>query len=214
MRSDLQGLKITNRELRRLSGDGLDNVFRPLTKRNIIRALASTFFWTLLAWLLIVICFTINLPIQLGILLLILAIGFTLRLIFVILTINFSKKNKNFINLLNDVDRYNEILKGIHINDQIEEAGNPEVSLKNRQKIIKALQLTREDIIRALKTERILRENQKFLNRNPELFTNNLTALAALQVSDQASEHGRLLNEALQIAVSAQEEIRKLQNRH
>jgi hypothetical protein len=37
-------------------------------------------------------------------------------------------------------------------------------------------------------------------------------ALTALQVSDQASEQGRLLNEALQIVVDVREEMRKLQN--
>jgi hypothetical protein len=31
-------------------------------------------------------------------------------------------------------------------------------------------------------------------------------------VNDQASEHGRMLNEALQIAVDVQEQMRKLQN--
>jgi hypothetical protein len=33
----------------------------------------------------------------------------------------------------------------------------------------------------------------------------------ALQVSQEASEYGQLLNEALQIGVSVQEEMRKLQ---
>jgi hypothetical protein len=37
-------------------------------------------------------------------------------------------------------------------------------------------------------------------------------ALNALQINDKASEHGRLLNEALQIVVDVQEEMRKLQD--
>lgn len=114
--------------------------------------------------------------------------------------------------LLNDVDRYNAVIKAIDINDQIEAAGNPGVSLKERKKVLEALELTRNDLIRALKTETILRENKKFIVSRGELFVNNLATLAAMQVSEQASEHGRLLNEALQIALDVQQEMRSLQS--
>ncbi|MFQ4144125.1 hypothetical protein [Chlorogloeopsis sp. ULAP02] len=116
--------------------------------------------------------------------------------------------------LLNDVNRYNSVVKAIDINDQIEDAGNYGVEIKERSKVIEALQLTRLDLIRALKTERILRENKKFIIKNTELFTNNLAALTAMQVTEQASEHGRLLNEALQIALDVQHEMRRLESQH
>lgn len=114
--------------------------------------------------------------------------------------------------LLNDVDRYNSVVKVIDINDQIEAVGNPEVSLKERKRVIEALQLTRNDLVRALKTERILRENKKFIISNTELFANNLATLTAMQVNEQASEHGRLLNEALEIALDVQHEMRRLES--
>ncbi|MDV2992929.1 MAG: hypothetical protein N4J56_002583 [Chroococcidiopsis sp. SAG 2025] len=145
---------------------------------------------------------------------LICAVGLNLKLLFVSHKLKFSKDNVSLVKLLDDIDRYNDVIKSIYINDQIEEAGNPEVGIKDREKVVEALQLTRIDLVRALKTEKILRENKRFIARNPELFANNLTALTALQVSDRASEHGRLLNEALQIAVSAQAEMRKLKQQH
>lgn len=114
--------------------------------------------------------------------------------------------------LLSDVDRYNAVIKAIDINDQIEEAGNPEVSIQKREKVIEALKLTRSDLVRALKTERILRENKSFILKNTELFVNNLATLTAMQVTEQATEHGRLLNEALQIALDVQYEMKKLQS--
>ncbi len=114
--------------------------------------------------------------------------------------------------LLNDVERYNSVIKAIDINDQIEAAGNPGVSLKERQKVLEALELTRSDLVRALKTEKILRENKKFIISRSELFANNLATLTAMQVSEQASEHGRLLNEALQIALDVQHEMKSLQS--
>jgi hypothetical protein len=88
--------------------------------------------------------------------------------------------------------------------------GNSEVKIIERQQVITALRHTRENLIRALKTERIFRENNQVISRNPEIFANNLTALEAMQMSDQATERGRLLNEALQIALNAQAEMRKL----
>ncbi len=115
--------------------------------------------------------------------------------------------------LLHEVERFNDIIRVIDINDRLEEVGNPDVHLRDREQVIQALQLTKEDLIRALRTERILRKHKSFIARNPEIFANNLTALAALQVTDKASEHGRLLNEALQIALSAHEEIGKLSPR-
>jgi len=114
--------------------------------------------------------------------------------------------------LLTDVDRYNSVIKAIDINDQIEDAGNPEVNIKERSKVIAALRLTRDDLVRALKTERILRENKNFILSNTELFANNLATLTAMQVTEQATEHGRLLNEALQIALDVQHEMKSLQS--
>ncbi|MFW9259713.1 hypothetical protein [Nostoc sp. CALU 546] len=113
--------------------------------------------------------------------------------------------------LLNEVNRYNTVIKVIDINDQIEEAGNPEVLIKEREGVIEALKLTKADLVRALKTERILRENKSFILSNTELFVNNLATLTAMQVTEQATEHGRLLNEALQIALDVQHEMKRLQ---
>lgn len=113
--------------------------------------------------------------------------------------------------LLRDVDRYNAVIKAIDINDQIEAAGNPGVVIQEREKVIAALKLTRNDLVRALKTERILRENKDFIITNTELFANNLATLTAMQVTEEATEHGKLLNEALQIALDVQIEMKRLQ---
>ena len=81
--------------------------------------------------------------------------------------------------LLSDVKKFNALIESIHIKDQLEEAGNYSVKLNDREKVIEALKLTREDLCRALKTERILRANKKFMSSNKALFENNLIALRA-----------------------------------
>ena len=129
------------------------------------------------------------------------------------ISINGWVKLKSVRRLVKEVDRYSAVIRAVDINDQLEEAGNPGVGLSDREKVIQALGIMKADLLRALKTERILRENKKFIAKHPQLFTTNLTALTALQLSDRASEYGRVLDQALQIAVGVQEEMRKLQNR-
>jgi hypothetical protein len=120
---------------------------------------------------------------------------------------------KSVRRIVQEVDRYNAVIRAVDINDQLEDAGNPGVGLSDRQKVLAALSLIQADLVRTLKTERILRENKKFIAQHPQLFTTNLTALATLQLSDRASEYGRVLDQALQVAVGVQEEMRKLQQR-
>ncbi len=117
------------------------------------------------------------------------------------------------LNLLEEVDRYNRIIQAIHLNDQLVEAGNPEVKLAQRDQVIEALKLTRADLIRALKTERILRQNQDLIEQQSDFFGDNLTALTTLQVREQAGEQGRLLDAALQVALHVRSQIRQLQQR-
>ncbi len=219
MRSDIQGLEITKGELRHLSGVDPDDVFRASMLRESSKQLTFLFNELLIALALTPIIVgalytfiirpirgaSINWAILLLIIVPISVIAgrwFWLR----------SNSPKLLVNLLDDVDRYHAVLQAIDISDRLETAGSSGGVLTDRTQVIAALQLTREDLIRALMSERILRENKNLIAANPELFTNNLRALEAMQVNTQAGEYGRLLNEALQIGLSVQEEMRKLQH--
>ncbi|MEG4319020.1 MULTISPECIES: hypothetical protein [unclassified Microcoleus] len=213
MRADIQGLEITVGELKHLCGAGPDRLYRPASATKFAREALKTVGLIVLVliscWLLVAIFpraylvwFALHLAAIAG-------------LIFEdAWKIWCSHQNKHLVNLFDDVERYNGIIKAIEINDKIEDAGNAFVKIGDRSKVIQALQLIREDLVRALKTERILRENKKFVATNSELFANNLIALNAMQISDRASEQGRLLNEALQLAVGVQAEMKKLQDRN
>jgi hypothetical protein len=211
MQTDLQGLEITKGELKHCSGVSIDAVFKPPKLSKYLSELSKT------SLIIILICLSGFVLVRvfpnhsLGLISLhaVAAAGLLFNDFY---KIYLSQKHRSLVRMFEDVKRYNSVIKAIDINDQIEAAGNPGVRLTNREQVIHALKLAREDIIRALKTERILRENENFIKLNSELFESNLRALTALQVSDRASEHGRLLNEALQIVVDVQEEMRKLQN--
>lgn len=108
--------------------------------------------------------------------------------------------------LLEEVDRHNQIIKNIDTLDQLKSVGNA-IDLSNREKVIEAIKITKKDLLLAIQTDKILRENPGF---NPESFAVDLTGLQALQVSATASEYSQILDQALQIGVNVQEEMRQL----
>ncbi|MBD2559742.1 MULTISPECIES: hypothetical protein [Nostoc] len=236
MRDDLQGLEISQNELQKLTNlpvnDQLLIITNPLKKlanlyinkvkssegATVIFIGFATFVFGYLIFDIFLKIFVswIAIPSWLALIILGLWIGGLTQTILYLIWKNRSKIVKNNMTtslqiLLSDVERYNTVIRAIDINDQIEEAGNPEVLIKQRESVIEALNLTKADLIRALKTERILRENKSFILSNTELFVNNLATLTAMQVNEQATEHGRLLNEALQIALDVQHEMKRLQ---
>lgn len=237
MRDDLQGLEISQNELQNLTNLPVNEELLIITNTiikfgkiyiqkikssegaTVIFIGFSTFIFSYILFDLILKVFVSWITIPSWIFLIILGFwvgGLTQTILYLTWKSRskFVKQNMNnsLQILLNDVNRYNAVIKAIDINDQIEEAGNPEVVIKERESVIEALKLTKADLVRALRTERILRENKNFILSNTELFVNNLATLTAMQVHEQATEHGRLLNEALQIALDVQYEMKKLQS--
>ncbi|MEH1885862.1 hypothetical protein [Nostoc sp.] len=236
MRDDLQGLEISQDELQKLTNLPVNdrlliitNALQKLAKVYIQKIQSSegatvifigfaTFVFSYLLFDIFLKIFVSWIEIPSWILLIILGVwvgGLTQTILYLIWRSRSKIVKLNMTSslqiLLNDVERYNTVIRAIDINDQIEEAGNTEVLIKERESVLAALQLTKADLVRALKTERILRENKSFILSNTELFVNNLATLTAMQVNEQATEHGRLLNEALQIALDVQDEMKRLQ---
>ena len=98
------------------------------------------------------------------------------------------------------------------VNDQLAVSGDLDNSLDDREQVITTLQLLREDLVQALKTARLLRDNKKLLANQQELFVNNVTNIQAIKDSTQASEYGQIINQLLQIDLDVQAELRKLQS--
>jgi len=214
---DLMGLEISKGELRHLTGFDADDVFRPsilkdkdkiwgflLNEMLVALALTPIIVGFLYAFIIMP---TIGSSILLGILLLITIP--ILVLVFRWLWRRFTCPRSLTI-LLDEVDKYHQVVQAIDISDRLASSGNKNSNIDDREKIISALKLIREDLVRALQTEKILRDNKKLLANSQELFMNNLANLEALHLSEQAGEYGNLLNQSLQIAVDVQEEVRKL----
>ncbi|MDJ0580090.1 hypothetical protein [Crocosphaera sp.] len=119
------------------------------------------------------------------------------------------RKFSNLLELFKEVGKYNKIVQDLYVLDQLKEADNP-VQINDRESVIEALIITRDGLVRALKTERILRENPTF---NPQNFNLDLTSLQAEKTMVKAIEYAELLDNAVQVGVSVQKEMRKLQKR-
>lgn len=130
-----------------------------------------------------------------------------------------AKQMKSLVRLLDEVDKYNGVIKTLTLIDEIESISNSMTQgdrPSSRKEVIEALKVTKESLIGALKVERLIRKHDGFNERRYQLLANlenNLNTLMSFDMSNQASEYGRLLNESLQIGMSVHKEMRKLQNR-
>jgi membrane glycosyltransferase len=213
------GLEITKGELRRLIGFKPEQVFRSsmMAREEQIAFLRNQMVFSLVLTLIIVgviyvfiVVPTIGSSIILGAILLIIVLSVVVagRWLWWRLT-----SPKILSMLLDEVDKYHAVIKATDINDQRATDENDESIINDRQKVIAALQLVREDLVQALKTERLLRDNRKLLaNNQQDLFASNVETLGAmsLQPSSQTTEYAQIENQLLQIAVNVQAQIRKL----
>ncbi|MEH2269967.1 MAG: hypothetical protein V7K68_16265, partial [Nostoc sp.] len=177
MRDDLQGLEISQDALQKLTNLPVNEELLIIT--NPLKILVniyiqklkssegatvvfigfSTFVFVYILFDIIIKLFVTWITIPSWILLIILSLwvgGLTQTILYLIWKSR-SKIVKNNMTkslqiLLNEVNRYNTVIRVIDINDQIEEAGNPEVLIKELEGVIEALQLTKSDFVRALKT--------------------------------------------------------------
>ena len=204
MRADLQELKISISDLKEFTGKDLraktDGTFG-----------WETYWWEVFgAWFWCFIFLLLSPVPLLNIVAIIFSIGcffFGLWKLVISLLNLISPVNLKFIK---EVVHHNEIILNINTLDQLEAVGNL-VQLNEREKVLESLRINREILVRALKTDKILRENPDF---RPDQFNIvDLSGLRALQATEKATEYGRFLDEALQIGVSVQTEMKKLENK-
>lgn len=131
------------------------------------------------------------------------------------------KKLKQWVNslqptplgtLIDEVYNYNKVverfIKNVKVIDQLKAVGNP-VEVKDRDKVIKAFRNIKSDLERAIKTEKILRENPDF---KPEEFSIDLTFLRAVRFEEKAQTYAEFVNDAIDIGLRVQEEMKNLHN--
>lgn len=236
MTPELQELEISSGEIRHLSGVDASEVFRPSILTN-----PQTRWVFLFQELLLILALTPIIVGLLHVFAILPLLGASLvATIFTLIVVPIaiaayrcwwwqrgSRKSLGY--LLDEVDRYNATIKAIELHDRLQATRTQLVTLseeeqkilgrdsfaglRHRENVIAAMTLIKQDLVCALQAERILREHQSFLIGNPELLISNLRTLQTFQIQERASEYGRLLNEALQIATDVSTEMRKLQKK-
>ncbi len=199
MRPDLEELEITRGELKKLTGVEGDGC-------------ACLVFIFLVAVAIQVLLINIGYFIQIPPLLST-VLGFAMSSWFLWGIVSAYKQTQGSLNnLLIQVEKYNAVVEVIDVSDQLQEAGNLIELRSNREKVVELLKIARVQLVKALKTDRIIRDN-KNLVENSELFLIEFTDLESVDATDVSSRDGKLVNEVLQIAANVQSEMRKLQKR-
>ncbi|RAM48988.1 MAG: hypothetical protein C6Y22_24760 [Hapalosiphonaceae cyanobacterium JJU2] len=220
MQPDLLGLEITKGELKRLTGVKPELFLLPSMMENrqqrfafLLKEVRETLLLVLLITGLIYALITLTSGSQIG-------LG-TILLIVVAIAVVVGRwlwrrfrYPKSLIIILNEVDKYHAGVQTLDNLDQQAISENLENNSHERETLIAALHLVREDLVRGLKLDRLLRDNKKSTIDQQELFVNNLANLQALQVSSSTGEHAQILNQLLQIDLDVQSQIRKLQQSH
>ncbi len=230
MQPDLNRLKIGEEELERLSGLEINDVFMDdVCRPSIVHSSKKlfSFFLTQFFWFGLVCIFVlptgfiiaqnfINLSKNIFT---ILKITLVISVI-IVLAWNFytwvkGKQITSLANLLDEVDKYNETVEAVDVLNRLTAVGSTDVNLVEREKVIEVLSVTRDSLVSALMVERILRQHKGLISRRHQLLThieNNLSTLTGLEVNRQASEYGQLVNDALSIGISVQQEMQNLQS--
>lgn len=135
--------------------------------------------------------------------------GLEIGYVYYLIKWNWFRKQQHSI--LEEVDKYNNVIKALEINDKLVAAGNTNLTVNDRDKLIATLVTTRENLICGLKTERILRKNRAFIAKQKELMASNLTALQTFQVGLEAHDYTSALNQAWDIAQEVESEIKNIE---
>ena len=218
MTSDLQALRITWAELDQVTGLDIGAVFmggiiRPSVWRSRRQLLSLVITESLVLGTIFIVCVGLGLVLvrqqegfdQLGGLLLGLAGAIAWHLYQ-------WQRSKTFITLarlLDECDRHNDIIQALQVMAELESAQVTTPEFPRHREVLTALQATRDSLISALMTEKILRRHRVLLERRQELFgtiETNLATLQSRQVNHQASEYRQLLQEALNIGLAVQQE--------
>ncbi len=223
MTSDLQALRITQSELDQLTGLDIDSVFmgrmiRPSVWRSRRQLLSLFITECLVLGMIFVVCLGLGLLLvsqqegfdQFGALLL--GIAGAIAIGAVVWHVYQWRRSKTFITLarlLDECDRHNDIIQALQVMEELDAAQGTGQGLQNSE-ILTALQATRDSLISALMTEKILRRHRALMQRQQELFSTletNLVTLQTLHVNHQASEYRQFLQEALNIGLAVQQEM-------
>ncbi|MGD1907043.1 MAG: hypothetical protein ACFB0C_13745 [Leptolyngbyaceae cyanobacterium] len=225
MASELEALRITQPQLEKLTGLDIGQVFmggvvRPSALKSTRRLISFLITESVILLVIFIMC------LGLGLVILRSWSGFGSNLAIVLVAVagltgliaiawhsyqwTRYKTLKPLARLLDEVDRHNDIIQAVQVMDELGTVPTANLGLPNRDEVIQALEATRDSLISALMTEKILRRHRALIQRRQTLFSTietNLATLQTLHLNNQATEYQQFLQEALEIGLAVQREI-------
>lgn len=116
------------------------------------------------------------------------------------------KQRRYFWRIIKEVERHNKLVNALNVLDQLVGCGH-DLATTDREAVTQALAVSQQNLIRALNTERILRESPDF---EPQNFSIDFSVLQTATLDDISSEYGQLFEEALQVSVAVQDDLSSL----
>jgi hypothetical protein len=232
MQDDIRNLQITLQDLERVTGKEISSLFIGGIYRSSIfknPKLLASFLLSEAITLFLISIFSLPLSIllfqafgkpvdnrqdQIGFAIFVFSLALLLFAAWNLLAWIRAKKMACLSHLLDEVDKYNQVIVAVELCDLLKSVGSQSANLHHREDILQALELTRDSLICGLTTEKILREHRNFLSSHRQLFDNieqNLIALESLEVQNQADQYSSLLSDALVIGMNVQKEMLNLQ---
>jgi hypothetical protein len=227
MRADLRVLRIPEREVRRLSGLAVERIRRHAALRTDWRRFAreAALTWLLFAPLCVGAAWVLwrdVLPGLVGAALpeLTTALAGALATAFALALpvagyrhsgrVRTRRTFRSLIALMEEIDTHNRIVRALDVRDRLAEAGSSPPLPEERQVLVETLVRVRAELVRALKTERILRENRDLIELGAGPLEVGMVPEEARRLNEAGGAYATLINQAVGVGVQVQEEMRRL----
>jgi len=113
---------------------------------------------------------------------------------------------KKLRKLFLECENYNKIIKSIHVKDQIGEVLENKKD-ETRQELLQGLQKIKNNLIKALKLERIMRENADVVGVNRESLEITFAELEYSNMTDNASQYSEFVDDILELRINLNKEF-------
>lgn len=109
-----------------------------------------------------------------------------------------------------ELQNYNQIIQSIQVKDQIDQVLDQQ-SNETRSDLLVVLEKIHKNLIKAIKVDRILRENENVVNANRESLEITFAELQSAEFAAQASRYSEFVDEVVALGISLNKEFEEMQ---
>jgi hypothetical protein len=116
--------------------------------------------------------------------------------------------------LMDELERHHQVLTAIHVNQRLAEITETSDDKVNQSHLLTTARTMRDNLVKAMQIERLLRENPTPTGFDPVEFAVTFADTPSDQVLDQAKTYRDLLNQTLDLGLSIQSEMKSFSVRN